>query len=347
MVRARKPRRADAHVGVRPLSFVPPFFFVLRGREAGVGRPRTFRPLSRSSRFRLAARTTHDARERWRAPPRARRGAARARRLARPRAAAAGTPPPPPGAAAASRVARGDGAEQRRALRLCERETLGERFGLFLNISRVAACLRSAKLSSAPVFHRAARASLPPSRRAPRRNDASSRPSPSRTSRFERSHQSRAVRPAPWPRIRLGPPRDAPESPPAADRAASASARFTRAVVPSARARVRELGGARVAQSARPRARRAETLHGVALGDERGDAGLERRDAIRGGRMRLGRARCRGLAVLRARRARRGSGSLRFLQCGGALESLDVVVFPVHGLRREGARVWRAGRVRE
>ena len=99
------------------------------------------------------------------------------------------------------------------------------------------------------------------------------------------------------------------------------------------RARVRELGGARVAQSARLRARGEQRpLHGVALGDERGDAGLERRDAIRGGRMRLGRSgcRCRGRAVLRARRSRRGGGSLHLLLCDGALERLDVVVFPVH-----------------
>ena len=60
--------------------------------------------------------------------------------------------------------------------------------------------------------------------------------------------------------------------------------------------------------------------------------------------MRLGRSgrRCRGRAVLRARRARRGSGSFRLLKRGGALERLDVVVFPVHGLGQLGGA--RAGR---
>ena len=333
--RARKPRRVDACMGVRSL-FVRPPFFVLRGREAGVGRPRTrLRPLSRFRRVfvsRLGPLTTRGSdgarlRERG-AEPLAlgvglRPGVARAA-ASRDAAASASAPR---AASFASRAATAPSSDALFASANARRSVSAS--VVFLNISRVAAaCLRSAKLSSEPVFHRAARAyaTAVSARAEEKRRFVSSFSSVTHFSFVSSARitvselfdlrpglEFGSVRLATRPtrrggglsRIRLGafharrrlirPPRARPRARRSARRAARVSAR----------AASRDLSMAsRSATSAR-------------------DAGLERRDAIRGGRMRLGRSGCRrrGLAVLRARRARRGSGSLRFLQCGGALRA--------------------------
>ena len=190
------------------------------------------------------------------------------------------------------------------------------------------------------------RAGFPPRRAyatavsARRENDASSRPSPpSRTLASFRALASRSQLFDLRPGLELGSVRLATRPTRGGGTEPHPPRRFTRAVVSSASARASASSEERVAERASPRARRQRLLHGVALGDERGDAGLERRDAIRAEDASRAERVLPRLAVLRAPRASR-KRQPPLPPVRRRAESLDVVVFPVWPDARGGA--WRA-----